>query len=83
MNNKPSQSYNFIGLKVEAMVYSEFFNKVGQWIKDKAGRSHHVAIINAYCAAMSLKDPTLKKIYHEADLIGPDGKPFVYWLKFF
>lgn len=83
LNNKPPKSYDFVGLNVEALVYREFFDKIDQWIEDKAGRSHHMAIINAYCAAMALKDSTLKKIYREADSIGPDGKPFVYWLKFF
>jgi N-acetylglucosaminyldiphosphoundecaprenol N-acetyl-beta-D-mannosaminyltransferase len=56
---------------------------VDRWIEDKTGRSHHVAIINAFCAAMALKDANLKKIYRQADLIGPDGGPFVYWLRFF
>jgi len=77
------ESFNFVGLDVDALVYRAFFEKVDQWIQDKSGRSHHVAIINAFCAAMALKDPNLKKIYQKADLIGPDGRPFVYWLRWF
>lgn len=82
MKNRP-KTYNFVGIDVEALVYSDFFDKVDRWIQDKIGRSHHVAIINAFCAAMALKDAKLKQIYREADLIGPDGRPFVYWLRLF
>ncbi len=82
MNNRIN-SYNFVGIDIEALVYKDFFNRVDQWLQDKTSRSHHVAIINAFCAAMSLKDDQLNKIYNEADLIGPDGRPFVYWMRFF
>jgi N-acetylglucosaminyldiphosphoundecaprenol N-acetyl-beta-D-mannosaminyltransferase len=83
MNDIPKKSYNFVGIDVEALVYRELFEKVDRLIQDKTGRSHHVAIINAFCAAMALKDAKLKRIYREADLSGPDGRPFVYWLRFF
>ena len=83
MKNKKKKNLNFVGLKVQALTYNNLFDKVDHWITDKTDRSHHVAIINAYCASMSLKDAKLKKIYNDADLIGPDGRPFVYWLRFF
>lgn len=83
MSRKTGKCYNFLGLNVEALVYSDFFEKVDRWIEDKAERSHHLAIINSFCAAMTLKDLKLKKIYREADLMGPDGRPFVYWLRLF
>ena len=82
-NQTPGNSFNFVGIGVEALVYRDLFEKVDRWIQHKTDRSHHVAIINAFCAAMALKDPKLKNIYREADLIGPDGRPFVYWLRFF
>jgi len=75
--------YNFVGIDVEAMTYSNLFEKVDKWLGDKTARSHHVAVINAFCAAMAIKDAKLKRIYTEADLIGPDGRPFVYWLRLF
>jgi len=83
MQDKQKKYYNFIGIDVEALIYQDLFDKVDLWIEDKSRRSHHVAIINAFCAAMTLKDAKLKRIYREADLIGPDGRPFVYWLRFF
>lgn len=83
MNNRLKNSYNFIGIDIEAFTYNDFFEFVDRWISNKAGNSHHIAIINAYCAVMTLGDAGLKRIYKEADLIGPDGKPFVYWLRLF
>lgn len=75
------ESYNFIGTPVSALTYEIFFNFVNQWIFNKQGRSHHIAIINAHCAIEAFNNPRLSEIYSKADLIGPDGMPFVYWLR--
>ena len=45
------------------------------------GRSHHVACINAYCVTLALHNPRLAKIYNGADIAGPDGIPFVRWMR--
>lgn len=81
--NPVKNHYNFVGLDIEALVYKDFFKKVDLWVQDKAARSHHVSTINAFCAASAVKDKGLKKIYQQADLIVPDGRPFVYWLRLF
>ena len=75
------KSYNFIGIEVEALTYPEFFKYVDRWIANKNGRSHHIAIINAHCATEAFRNPRVAEIYNQADLIGPDGMPFVYWLR--
>jgi N-acetylglucosaminyldiphosphoundecaprenol N-acetyl-beta-D-mannosaminyltransferase len=75
------KSFNFIGVDVEALTYPEFFNYVDRWIANKNVRSHHIAIINAYCATEAFRNPIVARIYNQADLIGPDGMPFVYWLR--
>jgi N-acetylglucosaminyldiphosphoundecaprenol N-acetyl-beta-D-mannosaminyltransferase len=75
------QSYNFIGTDVQALTYTTFFNYIDRWIADKQTRSHHIAIINAFCAIEAFRNRRLAKIYERADLTGPDGRPFVYWLK--
>lgn len=80
-DNKMTKSYNFIGNDVEALTYPEFFKYVDEWISDKRDRSHHIAIINAYCATEAFHNPRVAKIYNQADLVGPDGMPFVYWLR--
>ena len=73
--------YNFIGVDIQALTYPEFFSAVDQWLSNKSGRSHHIAVINAFCAITAVKNPKVAEIYQKADLIGPDGMPFVYWLR--
>jgi N-acetylglucosaminyldiphosphoundecaprenol N-acetyl-beta-D-mannosaminyltransferase len=72
---------NFLGLGVRAMTYEDFFACIDNWVSTKNSRSHHVALINAFCAASTLSDPRLAHIYNGADLIVPDGMPFVYWIR--
>jgi N-acetylglucosaminyldiphosphoundecaprenol N-acetyl-beta-D-mannosaminyltransferase len=72
---------NFLGIGVRAMTYGEFFEYIDRWLLNKHSRSHHVAVINAFCAASTLSDKKLAKIYNGADLIVPDGMPFVYWMR--
>jgi N-acetylglucosaminyldiphosphoundecaprenol N-acetyl-beta-D-mannosaminyltransferase len=76
------QVANFLGIGVEAITYDELVEKVDGWIKDKSGRSHHIACINAYCIALARKDERLAKIYNGADIAGPDGMPFVRWIRY-
>jgi N-acetylglucosaminyldiphosphoundecaprenol N-acetyl-beta-D-mannosaminyltransferase len=75
------KGFNFIGTFTEALTYPEFFKYVDKWISDKSERSHHIAIINAYCATVAFQNHRVRNIYCKADLIAPDGRPFVYWLR--
>lgn len=79
--NRSYRSYNFLGTEVEALTYQDLFDRVDQWISDKSSRSHHVAIINSHCATVAFQNKRVSDIYNKADLIGPDGMPFVYWLR--
>jgi N-acetylglucosaminyldiphosphoundecaprenol N-acetyl-beta-D-mannosaminyltransferase len=72
---------NFIGVGVDAVTYLDVIRAVDGWISDKSERSHHIACINAYCVALSLENPRLSKIYDNADIAGPDGIPFVKWIR--
>jgi N-acetylglucosaminyldiphosphoundecaprenol N-acetyl-beta-D-mannosaminyltransferase len=72
---------NFAGVGIEAMTYGEMDERIDRWTADKAGRSHHLACLNAYCVALSLRDDRLKRIYNSADVAGPDGMPFVRWMQ--
>lgn len=74
---------NFLGIGVEALTYEEMFNKADHWLQDKKGRSHHIACINAFCVTLTLKNERLAKIYNGADIAGPDGMPFVKWIRVF
>lgn len=72
---------NFIGIGVRALTYGEFFKCIDGWLSNKNSRSHHVALINAFCAVSTLSDHRLSKIYNGADLVVPDGRPFVFWIR--
>ena len=72
---------NFLGVGLQAITYNDVFKEVDRWITDKAGRSHHIACINAYCVTLALDNDRLKRISNSADIAGPDGIPFVRWIK--
>ncbi len=75
--------YNFLGTDVEALTYDDLYNMVDEWLKDKRSRSHHIAVINAYCSALAYKNSKISEIYNKADIVVPDGMPFVYWIRTF
>jgi N-acetylglucosaminyldiphosphoundecaprenol N-acetyl-beta-D-mannosaminyltransferase len=76
-----TQSHKGVG--VEAITYEDMFKKADRWLQDKGARSHHIACINAYCVTLALQNERLAKIYNGADISGPDGIPFVKWIKTF
>lgn len=73
--------FNFTGIGIEALTYKDMENRIDQWISNKAGRSHHVACLNAFCVALSLLNSGLRDIYNRSDIAGPDGMPFVRWIR--
>ena len=74
---------NFLGIGLDAITYNEVFSKVDRWIADKSGRSHHIACINAFCVTLAMNDERLARIYNGSDIAGPDGIPFVKWIRAF
>lgn len=74
---------NFLGIAVQALTYEDMFIKIDKWLTNKKMKSYHIAVINAHCVVSSLKDSRLATIYNGADLVGPDGMPFVYWIRKF
>lgn len=74
---------DFLGVKLDAVTYDEVFALVDAWTADKGGRSHHIACINAFCVTLAQSDARLRRIYNGADIAGPDGMPFVRWIRNF
>lgn len=72
---------NFIGIGVHTLTYEDMFNRIDLWLTDKKDRSHHIACLNAYGLSLTLNDAHLASIYSKADIAGPDGMPFVYWIR--
>lgn len=75
------KSYNFLGIPVEGLTYADMLESVDRWLSDKKARSHHIAVINTYCIMSAFYDKRLSGIYNGADIITPDGMPFVYWIR--
>ena len=79
--SKELPTINFLGVGVHALIYEDMFDVVDGWLEDKESRSHHIACLNAYGVTLTLNDPDLATIYNGADITGPDGMPFVYWIR--
>jgi len=75
--------FNFIGVGVEALTYGDMEALIDKWIGNKSGRSHHIACLNAFCVSLALFDSRLRDIYNSSDIAGPDGMPFVRWIRLF
>lgn len=73
--------YNFVGVGIESITYKDMEGRIDRWIENKSGRSHHIACLNAFCVALSLFDSKLRNIYNRSDIAGPDGVPFVRWIR--
>ena len=76
------KAVNFAGVLVDAVTYEDMYARVDEWIKDKQQRSHHIACVNTYCVALALENARLASIYNGSDIAGPDGMPFVYWMRY-
>jgi N-acetylglucosaminyldiphosphoundecaprenol N-acetyl-beta-D-mannosaminyltransferase len=72
---------NFAGVRVDAVTYAELLEAVASWVKDKDAPSRHIAPINAYCVSLAVRNERLRRIYARADIAGPDGMPFVFWIR--
>ena len=75
------RKYNFIGTEIQVMSYEEFNVFIENWYHNNL--TVHVAVINAYCTVLARKDKSLSDIYKNAELVVPDGMPFVIWMNFF
>ena len=72
---------NMLGIGLDSITYNDVFALIDEWICNKSSRSHHIACINAYCVTLALNNERLARIYNGADIVGPDGMPFVWWIK--
>lgn len=81
-NNVNKNYYNFADVGIEALTYKDMIQRIDRWIENKKGRSHHIACINAYCAALAIGNSRLREIYNKSDIAGPDGMPFVKWIRY-
>jgi N-acetylglucosaminyldiphosphoundecaprenol N-acetyl-beta-D-mannosaminyltransferase len=76
-------SVAFLDVGIDVLTYQDMFVQVETWLKDKSSRSHHIACNNAYNVTLARTDTRLRDIYNTADISGPDGMPFVRWIRAF
>ncbi len=72
---------NFTGVGIEALTFVELDERIALWVGDKSAPSHHLACLNAYCVALSLRDGDLRSIYNRSAVAGADGMPFARWIR--
>jgi N-acetylglucosaminyldiphosphoundecaprenol N-acetyl-beta-D-mannosaminyltransferase len=75
------KKYNFIGTHVDVLTYDKMLSIFDMWLASKNSRSYHVACVNVNCCVEGLLNKNIQSIFNNADIAGPDGMPFVYWLR--
>jgi N-acetylglucosaminyldiphosphoundecaprenol N-acetyl-beta-D-mannosaminyltransferase len=75
------ERFNFIGTDVDILSYDQLFTQCHDWLQDKYARSKHIACVNVNCAVESYLDPEIRTMFSQADILGADSMPFVYWIK--
>lgn len=78
-----NKRFRFLNVELDIIDYEGLYKYVDLWISNKKSRSHHVAVINAHCVTMALMNQRIADIYNKADIAGPDGMPFLYWMRLF
>lgn len=73
---------NFLDLWLDAMTFGEMLKKIDDYLASDRDRSFHIATVNAYCTTLALKNERLRRIYNGADIMGVDGTPFLYWIRY-
>lgn len=73
--------YRFLRTRLEALDFAALGRRVEAWLADPAAPARNVACLNTYCVTLAHDDPELQAVYDRADLAGPDGMPFVFWMR--
>lgn len=74
---------NILGINMHCLSYQDMYPIFDEWLKDKNGRSHSLALVNVNCCVSALFDPSLRALYNSADLVGIDSMPFLKWARAF
>lgn len=77
----PVPSYRFLRTRIDALTFDDLVSAVAGFLEHPESPARHVACLNAYCVTLAKDDAELQAIYERADLAGPDGMPFVLWMR--
>jgi N-acetylglucosaminyldiphosphoundecaprenol N-acetyl-beta-D-mannosaminyltransferase len=81
--NGPRSFANFTGVRVEAITLQEVLRRIVAWTREKTAPARHIGCINAHNCALAISDARLRAFYNSCDIAGPDGMPFVHWMRLF
>lgn len=74
-------SYSTLGVRVHAVQIPDAVEQIQVWIDDHDG-CHYVAVTGMHGVMEAHHDPAFKSILNNADLVVPDGMPFVWLARF-
>jgi N-acetylglucosaminyldiphosphoundecaprenol N-acetyl-beta-D-mannosaminyltransferase len=74
---------NILGININCLSYEEMYPIYDEWLADKEGYSHSLAVINVHSCVSALFDKKLRDIYNSVDLAGIDSMPFLVWARAF
>jgi N-acetylglucosaminyldiphosphoundecaprenol N-acetyl-beta-D-mannosaminyltransferase len=72
------KTLRLLGLNLNCISYDDMFRIFDHWLRADSNRGFSVALINAYGSVSGLLDLRVRQLYQEADLLGVDGRPFLY-----
>lgn len=74
---------NILGINLDCFSYEDMFQIFDEWLSDKNSRPHILALVNVQGCVSALLDKQVRHIYNQADIVGIDGMPFLYWARAF
>jgi N-acetylglucosaminyldiphosphoundecaprenol N-acetyl-beta-D-mannosaminyltransferase len=72
------KTLRLLGLNLHCISYDDMFRVFDHWLRADSNKGFSVALINVDCCVSGLLDLRVRQVYQEADLLGVDGRPFLY-----
>ncbi len=62
-----------LGQPVSAITYAELLDRIGEWVRERPRRLHHLCTLNPEMVMIARQDVNFRQIVARADLAVPDG----------
>src|SRR6266496_2943482 len=73
---KTSQSFNLVGVRINALEQDQILPHVGEWIRTRS-YNHTIVFANTHVVMESRQNPALAEALAAATLVVPDGMPIM------
>ncbi len=77
------KTLNILGIRMRCLSYEDAYPIYDQWLQDKKGPSHSLAVINVHICVSALFSKKLRDMVSNADLVEIDSMPFLYLARAF